>query len=118
MSSPDRERIAELLEDPTLSYRAIGRMTGASDWTVRRVARELDGDTRPMKQPRRLSEEIDQEVSQVAGWLVLGGFVAVLALSIWAGVRWTSPLDSTDFSHGFYPNPHSERTNDETQFPE
>lgn len=94
MSGVDRDRIADLLGDETLSYRAIGRMTGASDWTVRRIGRELDGDTRPMKQPRYLPEEIDQEVSPVAGWLVFGGFVAILALMIWAGWRWMPPPEA------------------------
>jgi transposase-like protein len=94
MSPDDRERIAELLQDPRLSYRAIGRELGISDWTIRKVARELDGDSRPMRQRRSHSDEIPpDEVSPVTGWLVFGGIVATIVLAIWAGSRWAPPPD-------------------------
>ncbi|HEY1866695.1 MAG TPA: hypothetical protein VGG70_00270 [Candidatus Cybelea sp.] len=112
-----RERIAELLEDETRSFRSIGRELGVSDWLVRKTARELNDDRRPMRQRRSRSQEPPSaEVSPLVSWLVFGGFLAVLALAIWAGARSKPPLDSTDFPYGFYPNPYTERTDDETQF--
>lgn len=97
MSGIDRERIVDLLADDSLSYREIGRLTGASDWTVRRIARELDGDARPMKQRRYRSEETAEGVSPISGWLIFGGFAVCLALMIWAGMRWNPPPGSGDF---------------------
>lgn len=114
-----RARIAELLGDETRSFRSIGRELGVSDWLVRKTARDLYDDPRPMKQRRSRSKEPPAEdVSAVVGWLTFGGFVAVLALSIWAGVRWAPPLNSVDFPRGLYPNPPPERMDDETEFPE
>ena len=84
MTPADRQRIEELLADPSRSYRSISRETGYSDWTIRRVQRDLDGDARPMKQPRYPPEE-SEDVSPILGWLVFGSVVAVLVLMIWAG---------------------------------
>ena len=82
----DRARIAELLGDPSLSCRAIARETGYSDWTVRKIARELDGDPRPMRQRESWSDQAGpQGVSPVTGWIVFGGIVAGVALAIWVG---------------------------------
>ena len=53
----DRERIAELLEDDARSFRSIGRELGVSDWLVRKTARDLQGDPRPMRQRRSLPQE-------------------------------------------------------------
>jgi hypothetical protein len=90
----DRARIAELLADPSLSCRAIARETGYSDWTIRKIARELDGDSRPMRQRRSHSDEIPpDEVSPVTGWLVFGGIVSFFVIAIWAGTRWPPPSD-------------------------
>jgi transposase len=89
--STDRERIAELLEDETRSFRSIGRELGVSDWLVRKIARELDGDPRPMKQRPSRPQEPTEEVSTLTGWLVFGGVIGFIALAIWAGVRWTPP---------------------------
>lgn len=118
MTPDERSWIEELLSEiPPPSCRAVSRMTGISDWTVRRVKRELDGDLRPMRRPRSDSYEPPDEppdVSPVVSWLAFGGFLAVLALVIWAGLRWTPPLGSMDFSNGFYSNPSTERTDDET----
>lgn len=122
MTPADRGRIEELLlKRPSPSCRAISRQTGYSDWTIRRIKRELIADDRPMKRRRQRWDEPPTDygdVSPVVSWLFFGGFIAVLALAIWAGVRCAPPLDSTDFPHGFYPNPRTERTNDETEFPE
>lgn len=118
----DRDRIVEmLLEDPPPSCRAVSRATGYSDWTIRKIARELDGDPRPMKRQHTHSYETPDEsadVSPVVSWLIFGGFLVVLAAAIWAGVRYVPPLDSTAFRHGFYPNLHAERMDNETEFPE
>ena len=118
MSPADRALIEDLLlQDPTRSCRSISRQTGYSDWTIRKIARELDGDPRPMKQQRWPAHETPREpesVSPVTSWLTFGGFIAVLALMIWAGMRWAPPLDSPDFFHSFHPNPPTERTDDET----
>lgn len=121
MTPSARDRIAELLQDETRSYRSISRELGVSDWLVRKTARELDGDPRSMRRRRTRSYETRDEtaaVSAIGSWLVFGGFVAVLALAIWAGVRWAPPPNSTSFPHDFYPTPPTERTDDETQFPE
>jgi hypothetical protein len=88
----DRARIEELLQDPALSYRAISRATGISDWSIRRLARQLDGDPRPMRQRRSHWDEAPpEELSPVVGWLVFGSIVAVIALAIWSGARWAPP---------------------------
>ena len=71
-----RARIAELLQNENLSYRAIARETGYSDWTIRNVARQLDGDPRPMKRHRSAID--DEETSGIAGWGVLIGIAAFL----------------------------------------
>jgi hypothetical protein len=89
----DRQRIEQLLDDPSFSCRAIARETGYSDWTIRKIARELDGDLRPMRQRRSRSDEVPPEVSSVTGWLVFGGFVAAIVLATWAGSRWAPPPD-------------------------
>jgi hypothetical protein len=92
----DRERIVEmLLEDPPRSYRAVSRATGYSDWTIRKIARDLDGDPRPMKQRRSRSDELPtEEISPWTGWLVFGVVVGFLALATWASVRWMPPPEA------------------------
>ena len=116
MTPTDRDRIEEMLHDPSLSCRAIARATGYSDWTIRKIARELAGDATPMRQTRRRSEGAAEDftsVSSTCSWAGFGVFLGVLAVAIWAAVRWTPPLDPTDLPHGFYPNPPTERMNDE-----
>lgn len=95
MNATDRDRIVDmLLEDPPPSCRAVSRATGYSDWTIRKIARELDGDPRPMRRQPSSSDETAEEVSALTCWLVFGGVVGFFALVIWAGVRWTPPLES------------------------
>jgi hypothetical protein len=94
VSPADRRWIEQLLADPARSCRAISRETGYSDWTIRKIARELDGDTRPMRQQRSPSDESTEEVSALTSWLVFGGFIACIALLIWAGARWNRPPES------------------------
>ncbi|HEV3092001.1 MAG TPA: hypothetical protein VGX91_11245 [Candidatus Cybelea sp.] len=97
MNAADRDRIVEmLLEDPPPSCRAVSRATGYSDWTIRKIARELDGDPRPMKQRRSRSQESTEEVSTLAGWLTFGGFIAFVGLAIWASLRWPPLPDSPE----------------------
>jgi hypothetical protein len=91
--SDDRERIAELLEDESRSFRSISRELGVSDWLVRKTARELYNDPRPMRQHRSRSHEPPAEESSLTGWLVFGGVVGFLALAIWAATRWPPPPD-------------------------
>jgi hypothetical protein len=91
----DRERIAELLEDETRSFRSISRELGVSDWLVRKTARELDGDPRPMRRsPRQRADQGDDEGSPMSGWIVLAVVVGCFALMIWAGARWTPPPET------------------------
>jgi hypothetical protein len=92
----DRAQIAELLGDPSLSCRAIARETGYSDWTIRKIARELDGDPRPMKQRGQRPQESTEEVSALTSWLVFGGFIAFFTLAIWARVRWVPLPESPE----------------------
>jgi hypothetical protein len=94
VKAADRQQIEQLLDDASFSCRAIARETGYSDWTIRKIARELDGDSRPMRQSRSHSNETPpDDVSPVAGWLVFGGFVAVILLATWAGSRGAPPPD-------------------------
>jgi hypothetical protein len=87
MSRPvDRARIAELLKDRRRSYRSIGRELGVSDWSIRRVARQLDGDQRP---PKSRGDDLPTE-GWPHSWLVSGGFITFAAL-IWIFRRWTTP---------------------------
>ncbi len=115
MTTSDRERIEEmLLEDPPPSCRAVSRATGYSDWTIRKIARELDGDPRPMKQHRSRPQESTEEVSAVTSWLVFGGVVALFALAIWVRVRW-GPLPESPESPDMSPRPFDYRKeNNET----
>jgi len=92
VSPADRGRIAELLRDPRLSYRAIGRQLGISDWTIRRVARELEGDSRPMKRRHFRSDETStEETSAFSSWLVFGIVAVGLTLAIWVAARGAPP---------------------------
>ena len=92
MNPEDRERVIVLLQDPTRSYRSIGRELGVSDWTIRRIARELDGDPRPMKQRHsRFEEPAAEGDSLVSGWLVCGIIAAGFVLMLWAGARGVPP---------------------------
>lgn len=119
MSASDRDRIAELLEDETRSFRSIGRELGLSDWLVRKTARDLYGDPRPMKRQASQSEEpAVEEISAATGWLMFVGFIAVLALGVWAAVHQASLVNSADPIRGFFSIASTERIDDETEFSE
>jgi len=84
----DYETVAQLLGDESLSLNEIARLAGCSSWSVRKFARELDGDERPMKRPRTSARApshdtatSDSDGLSGCGWLILGGIVlAVIAL--------------------------------------
>lgn len=116
--SADQERIAELLEDETRSFRSIGRELGVSDWLVRKTARELHGDPRPMRQRCSRSQEPPaEEVSPIVGWLIFGGFILGTAFLIWIGARSAPPPPPESFTRLYPPSPTERRLN-ETEFPE
>jgi hypothetical protein len=91
--STDRDDVARLLDDdPDRSYRSISRELGISDWLVRKIARELGGDQRPMRQRRPPLDEVSSEdTSPVTGWLVFGGVAIGVAFLIWIGSRGIPP---------------------------
>jgi hypothetical protein len=114
----DRDRIVEmLLEDPPPSCRAVSRATGYSDWTIRKILRDLDGDPRPMKRRSSRSQEPAEDVPALTSWLIFGVIVAAFGLAIWAGVR-GAPLDPRHFSTGSQPGSSPERNDNETELPE
>jgi hypothetical protein len=95
MRPEDYDRIATMLQDGSLSYREIGRQTGVSDWTIRKIARELDGDPRPMRSPHsEPSDSGTDEASALTGWIVFAVVVGCFAIMIWAGARWTPPPET------------------------
>jgi len=97
MKPVDRARIEELLRDETLSFRAVAREVGASDWSVRRIARELDGDPRPIKRDRAEHSGACYESSDssgTTGWVALASVVGFVALAVWASTRWMRPPET------------------------
>jgi hypothetical protein len=97
MSRADRSRIEDLLEDQGRSFRSIADEVGCSDWTVRRIARELNGDPRPMKrggQARYEPTDASAEPFGLGGWLTVALIAGGIALAAWAGARWTPPMDA------------------------
>lgn len=92
MSAIDRARIAELLADESLSYRDIARQENCSDWTVRAVAREIAGDSRPMKSRRRKrGGGEDHAPPALVGWTILAGLAAAVVGAFWLAVRGAPP---------------------------
>jgi hypothetical protein len=119
VTAAERARIVEGLQDETRSYRSLSHELGVSDWLIRKVARQVYADPRPMKRRRSRSAEIPaEEVSAATSWLVVVGILAAVVLLIWAGVRWAPPLEYREFPPGFYPDSSPEREDNETQFPE
>lgn len=78
------DRVKALLADKQLSYRAIAREVGCSDWTVRRIAREQDW--RPMKSTH-------DETVGAATWVGLAVTVAAVALTVWVRLRQSPPRE-------------------------
>ena len=77
------DRVKALLADKQLSYRAIAREVGCSDWTVRRIAR--DQDWHPMK--------THDETVGVATWVGLAVTVAAIGLRVWMRLRECPPRE-------------------------
>ena len=80
MSVPvDRDLVAHLLQDETLSFREIARRAGCSDWSVRSIARSLEpyyeGSAEPMTPGQ---------------WVVVGGIFA-LVLGAMCFAAWRNP---------------------------
>jgi hypothetical protein len=96
MTPGERARIEELLlQDPAPSCRAVSRMTGISDWSIRKIARELDGDPRPMRRSHsERPDQSDDDALPMTGWVVLVVVVGCFAMMIWAGARWTPPPET------------------------
>jgi hypothetical protein len=90
--SVNHDLVAQLLEDESLSYREIGRRAGCSDWTVRRIARELASDSRPMKFQSYENNENDEPLG-FAGWGVLAGIASLFIGAVWLWKRGMPPPD-------------------------
>ena len=102
MSPADRARIAELLQDESLSFREIARRCGYSDHTVRRIWREITHDPRPIRNTRSnqqreraepfFAQPLDsEELPPAAGWVIYGAGAILLTLMVWAYLRQTPP---------------------------
>jgi hypothetical protein len=87
MKRIDSSRIEELLQDESRAYRSIASECGVSDWLVRRIARQLNGDSRPMKNARRTPDNDSDEPLGLGGWAVLAGLGAAIVGAIWLGMR-------------------------------
>jgi hypothetical protein len=99
----DYETIASLLEDESLSLNEVARITGCSSWSVRKFARDLAGDTRPMKTPRVTASErandgpaSESESLGGCGWIVLGVIAAAFVVLCFVGPKrdpgdWPAP---------------------------
>lgn len=84
MSKPvDRDLVERLLEDESLTYREIARRSQCSDWTVRRIARQLGGDDGPMKHSRRIASVSEGETLGAGGWAMLIGIGVAFIAGIW-----------------------------------
>src|SRR5579883_1132834 len=100
MTPDQRAHIEALLADERLSFRAIADLVGCSDWTIRKIARELTGDERPMKSCRsQTGINGDQRDPATPGWAFVVIFGAGLAVLTWLAVR--CGISPTDF--GQYP---------------
>jgi hypothetical protein len=80
MSTPvDRDLVAHLLEDETLSYREIARRANCSDWSVRSIARSHDSYDEEPAEPMTRGQ-----------WVVVAGIVA-LVLGAMCFAAWRRP---------------------------
>ena len=86
----DRELVQRLLKDGSLSYREIARQASCSDWSVRAIAREGVGDSRPMK---GAASAASPESAAASGWIVLVAIVAFVGLTIWISLPRDNPTD-------------------------
>jgi hypothetical protein len=86
MRSVDRDLVARLLREGSLSYREIARRAQCSDWSVRSIAREFT-----VSQPR--VEQPQQEPLTPVEWGIVAGITAVFFGGIWLLGRWLPPQD-------------------------
>ena len=89
----DYEFVERLLNDESLSFNQIADIAGCSSWSVRKFARELAGDSRPMKSGYTPVSQSHYEVAQPQDgscW-VIGAIIVAVVGAIWFGVRYTPP---------------------------
>ncbi len=87
-ASVDRTLVEQLLQDQNLSYRECARRASCSEWTVRKIARDLAGDARPMKHARSADED---EPTGFVAWLTFAGIIAAIVGAIWLATRRVPP---------------------------
>lgn len=80
--SVDRDLVAHLLQDETLSFREIARRANCSDWSVRSIARSLEPDDEGSSEPLTPGQ-----------WGILAGIVAVLIGAMCFAAWRMPPLD-------------------------
>jgi hypothetical protein len=85
----NRALVAELLEDPTLSYREISRRANCSDFSVRAIARGLASDD----SYDRDAATIGAEPLTLRDWGVGIGILSAIFGGIWLLARWLPPPD-------------------------
>ncbi len=86
----DYELVERLLGDESLSFNQIADLAGCSSWSVRKFARELAGDTRPMKGGAQTAPRRDVPASEplgVVGWLVIGAVAIAFTVLCIIGAR-------------------------------
>jgi len=80
----DRALVRRLLEETDLSHRAIAADAQCSDWSVRKIAREIAGGARPMKNARARRKATDEpltdEDANLAWWA--GPLIVILAVGV------------------------------------
>lgn len=83
----NRPLVAGLLEDTTLSYREIARRADCSDWSVRAIARELDGDEHGCGPP--------EEPLTARDWAICAGILVLFLGGMWFVARQLPPPDGS-----------------------
>jgi hypothetical protein len=92
VSTPvDRDLVERLLSDGTLSFREIARLAGCSDWSVRAIARDLAGDSRPMKRDRYEQHDNCEDPVGAGGWAIVAAIAAALIGGLWLFLRRPPP---------------------------
>lgn len=89
MSAPvDRDLVAHLLQDETLSFREIARQANCSDWSVRSIAKELNSD--PLAGN---GIEAESEPLTPRDWMIFGGILIAIFGGIWLLAGRLPPMD-------------------------
>jgi hypothetical protein len=79
-SSVDRELVMRLLRDESLSFREIARRANCSDWSVRSIVREIDGD----------DSFLETDPPALAQW-VIGAVIFVVLMGAVCYALWRIP---------------------------